>query len=1426
MRALFGKKPKVKNLTHSRRAPSPPSPGSFTSPEADLHGEGSSLNSSNDPYAGPSRSNDSVLGLRVPPLQLDFESRESLSEWFPAGLLKVGEVLANPPNRDASLRAPESASNSRNEVVRPPWNASREVFNFSTDEIIVIEAERPPEPPQADPPAETTETSNAELHSPQLDSPAGHGASRRPVPNPIQIPFNPTSSRVRVHRSPSVGAIPTRDTSASSLAASRPNSSYSDDYSSAVSGTTLARDLVAGSFIISGGSRDSRWFTLTRQDSATLPKGEHPFLQRSSSYWKDKRISNGEVIVSPEYALGSPVPPVPPMPSSAELSAMGLDSACSSQPNSRRRNSIAGEEVVSAHEKDIEQSGEQTENVEGAGFIPKHRRANSLSRISKDQLPVNPKRFSIISEASSSAVTSPVTPAKSTYSVAKTVRSLRQSYRNSGRTQSENDVRQQKSSSSLSLVHTEPHPTEDEPRSSSETANDSSSTHPTTGGMTDATVFSPDPPTTAESGSMYSVDSTSKRSYTTPATSIKSPGSGSLYPASMTSMGSPRLFHRSPSEPSSHRSSGQHRPTITVPYGDRPHSVQVPYTASPLSSRTSEESMRDTRLPFRPRPSPGPSSTVESPDLIEQMFGGIVQPVRNPSSRKRSGSQPAPMIFSPDLTSPEQSFSSESPSTSSAARQTFPETPYLFTPYTSSAFAQPPLPAGAAHLASPRMGSLNRGVGRTPLSSGQIFRHMSVSVASSSASSTGSRSARLPMSPPMHSAAGSVHSIFSDPGSWSMASEASGMPSALLPLGAIEEGSAPPTPLTQTHTSRSRTSSPPPDTNQGQMVTVSASPQPSPQLMPPPPSTRAATSTTTLSLEATTESSPSLRSTAPDSRPVSTVNLSRPTSLVPSKRALSPMPPPSPSTSSARLSPAPSHVSHASELLGILSEPSPVREDPGPLPPYFERGAQPPPPPEQLPPPYLAAATPEPRPSSRRTPSPLPQPPQPPQPTPPSESVPLPRATRTLARPAAPMGPRRPSGPALLSVATNRARAGSVSSTSSVPAGRPVPSRIPSAPLSATSPKFQITPIRFRGLTMEAAQWTLTSHQLQEIVSTAIRSSADATAIRLLPIDVLNDQVPAEIERLETLSAELRTQYKVTVRKRKTRLDDLSAIAGGEFIDQTAVFRMVQELGDIGEYMDHLSEELYDVTQQLTQLKHLQDIHSSSALAMALRKLNTSLVKHMADNKSLREQITSLEMQRDEGWEKAAEVAMELEEMQERMVENGMTSPSSYKEANGRPSSRINLARKTSLRVSKSGLRSPSRLRSQRSSVASSLHRSSTAGSPALRSASEVPPVPRLPIRTPLGIVTNDLPARSAGITSADVTPTSEVRAMVEAQKEVMDLLGISLDNLQDGNVRGSLPRRRSLSAVATGSVPPRTRRNSDIRSAVLAAIGMSPLEC
>ncbi|KAH9927932.1 uncharacterized protein BXZ73DRAFT_48547, partial [Epithele typhae] len=385
-------------------------------------------------------------------------------------------------------------------------------------------------------------------------------------------------------------------------------------------------------------------------------------------------------------------------------------------------------------------------------------------------------------------------------------------------------------------------------------------------------------------------------------------------------------------------------------------------------------------------------------------------------------------------------------------------------------------------------------------------------------------------------------------------------------------------------------------------------------------------------------------------------------------------------------------------------------------------------------------------------------------------------------------------------------RAGSVSSLGGV---GPSIGRKGSTVMHA-APKFQTQRVAWRGLTMEAAQWTLTSQQLQHIVSTAIRTSADASMIRILPLEALEEELPAEIERTEAHIAELKTRYKLGVRKRNTLFTTVGHLT--ERGDPAEAARALEELSDLTENLDFISEELYMVTDQLAQLYHLRDVHERSALAMALRKLNSSFLKQVGEVQRLREQVATLEAERDEAWREAQEVAQEFDDYTERVLsEPGSSRPKDDKDSITTPSrrsSRVTVARKNSQRASKAGLRSMHR-RSHRSSTSSN-HRYSGVASPGAwggpNGDEEIPPVPPIPQRRDL------MYSERMRLWSHADSPSSELRAMVQAQRELCEMLGISLEELKIQNLGPS--RRQSMSAIhgARSPVSPAlTRRNSDI---------------
>jgi len=221
------------------------------------------------------------------------------------------------------------------------------------------------------------------------------------------------------------------------------------------------------------------------------------------------------------------------------------------------------------------------------------------------------------------------------------------------------------------------------------------------------------------------------------------------------------------------------------------------------------------------------------------------------------------------------------------------------------------------------------------------------------------------------------------------------------------------------------------------------------------------------------------------------------------------------------------------------------------------------------------------------------------------------------------------------------------------------------------------------------------------------------------------------------------------------------------------------DLKEIAVMLDRLAEELHSVNGQLAQLDSMTHIHMGSALAMALRKLNASFLKQVAENQVLRNKIQALEAERDEAWAQAECVANECDRMSDKEKVDG---PSSNR------SSRISAVRKSSLRASKAGLRT-----SSASSLGSSgLFATTPSKSPLLR-LDKIPPVPPIPKRKPLDLFIDSPLRRSMVLSPPEVTPTSANVALAKAQDELYALLGIA-------NPERSL--RRSLSASVLKSPP------------------------
>ncbi|KAF9779284.1 hypothetical protein BJ322DRAFT_1113624 [Thelephora terrestris] len=248
-----------------------------------------------------------------------------------------------------------------------------------------------------------------------------------------------------------------------------------------------------------------------------------------------------------------------------------------------------------------------------------------------------------------------------------------------------------------------------------------------------------------------------------------------------------------------------------------------------------------------------------------------------------------------------------------------------------------------------------------------------------------------------------------------------------------------------------------------------------------------------------------------------------------------------------------------------------------------------------------------------------------------------------------------------------------VPSTSNVPTSTPVPSQAPATPESTrpstpasitnhrvvnkpntlifpTPVNFNVDPISFKGLPLEAAQWSFTSDQLREMVSRAIRDSAKEQFIRLLSIDALDKEIPEELTRLESLKFTTQAQHRFHFQRRTNLLQSLNALAYSSPVSAengvNTLGMLIQQLAEVTASMDRFTETLLATSEHRSQLAQVQEKHLSSALAVALRKLNASYAKRTTDLKNARARIAALQTELDQAWKVAEGMAEEMDDLE------------------------------------------------------------------------------------------------------------------------------------------------------------------------------------
>lgn len=387
---------------------------------------------------------------------------------------------------------------------------------------------------------------------------------------------------------------------------------------------------------------------------------------------------------------------------------------------------------------------------------------------------------------------------------------------------------------------------------------------------------------------------------------------------------------------------------------------------------------------------------------------------------------------------------------------------------------------------------------------------------------------------------------------------------------------------------------------------------------------------------------------------------------------------------------------------------------------------------------------------------------------------------------------------------------------------------------SSSEPRFQTSPAKFKTLTMDAARWILSQEELHALVSQAIRGSGQASSIRLLSQKAAVVEIPEELGRLNALLDELTVQYRLQVRKRNVLLRATLEYAESPEPCSMPFRSKLQELHETALNLDRIAEEMYHARDQAAQLSRMLAVHSGSALAMALRNLHSSYVKRTADVQSLKDHVSSLEVECDEAWAQAQQVARDLDDLNSTLGTHDSGPDTRH---TSRSSSRIVASRQSNLRFSRVALRSNST--SLRASLASPIDPTHLSCASALSSPSSVPAITRR-LSSLNRIITSGLSSQSSGkhrlhaftypithvthasghsssSSSSDVSPSSGKRALAQAQTDLYKYLGIDERDERESTLR---PARRSfnmaspsstMSPVARDEKEKALRRMSDI---------------
>lgn len=136
-------------------------------------------------------------------------------------------------------------------------------------------------------------------------------------------------------------------------------------------------------------------------------------------------------------------------------------------------------------------------------------------------------------------------------------------------------------------------------------------------------------------------------------------------------------------------------------------------------------------------------------------------------------------------------------------------------------------------------------------------------------------------------------------------------------------------------------------------------------------------------------------------------------------------------------------------------------------------------------------------------------------------------------------------------------------------------------------------------------------------------------------------------------------------------LQSLVALSTGEG-DCAAIASLTTQLAEITASCDTLMMDILRAADQYAQIQRIQEVHVSSALAMALRKLNASYAKRTGELREAREQVDHLKAELEEAWKVAEDMAQEMDDLDN--FHSGFSSESEPEEDDTRMDESVRLA--------------------------------------------------------------------------------------------------------------------------------------------------------